>query len=328
MEFTTLGNSGIEISRICLGCMGFGRMPDSPQGWTLDETSSQEIIKRALEQGVNFFDTAMVYGGGASEQFLGRAIKALTARDRVIIATKFHPPTAEESAAGVHGQRHVADCLDKSLSRLDMDYVDLYVLHRWGYHTPVEELLEGLDMAVKSGKVRAIGISNCYAWQLAKANYIAEKNGWSKFVSMQGHYNLLHREEEREMIPFCEEEGISLTPYSPLASGRLVKPRTEKTARLELDGMAKSKYDTTAEQDSVIVDRVAEFAEKKGLSRAQIALGWLLSKVTAPVVGATKISHIEEAVSTVGITLSPEEIAYLEEPYFPHKLVGVMSFPH
>ena len=328
MEFTTLGNSGIEISRICLGCMGFGRMPDSPQGWTLDETSSQEIIKRALEQGVNFFDTAMVYGGGASEQFLGRAIKALTARDRVIIATKFHPPTAEESAAGVHGQRHVADCLDKSLSRLDMDYVDLYVLHRWGYHTPVEELLEGLDMAVKSGKVRAIGISNCYAWQLAKANYIAEKNGWSKFVSMQGHYNLLHCEEEREMIPFCEEEGISLTPYSPLASGRLVKPRTEKTARLELDGMAKSKYDTTAEQDSVIVDRVAEFAEKKGLSRAQIALGWLLSKVTAPVVGATKISHIEEAVSTVGITLSPEEIAYLEEPYFPHKLVGVMSFPH
>lgn len=328
MEFTTLGNSGIEISRICLGCMGFGRMPGSPQGWTLDETSSQEIIKHALELGVNFFDTAMVYGGGTSEQFLGRAIKALTTRDRVIIATKFHPPTAEESAADVRGQQHVADCLDKSLARLGMDYVDLYILHRWGYHTPVEELLEGLDTAVKSGKVRAIGISNCYAWQLAKANYIAEKNGWNKFVSIQGHYNLLHREEELEMIPFCEEEGISLTPYSPLASGRLVKPRTEKTARLELDGMAKSKYDTTAEQDSVIVDRVAELAEKKGLSRTQIALGWLLSKVTSPVVGATKISHMEEAVSAVGITLSSEEIAYLEEPYVPHKLVGVMSFPH
>ena len=328
MEFTTLGNSGIEISRICLGCMGFGRMPDSPQGWTLDETSSQEIIKRALEQGVNFFDTAMVYGGGASEQFLGRAIKALTARDRVIIATKFHPPTAEESAAGVHGQQHVADCLDKSLSRLGMDYVDLYILHRWGYHTPVEELLEGLDMAVKSGKVRAIGISNCYAWQLAKANYIAEKNGWNKFISMQGHYNLLHREEEREMVPYCEEEGIALTPYSPLASGRLAKPESETSARLESDSMAKSKYDATKEQDRIIVDRVAELAEKKGLSRTQIALGWLLSKATSPVVGATKPHHIEEAVSAIGVTLSPEETAYLEEPYVPHKLVGVMSFNH
>lgn len=326
MDYTTLGISGIEVSRICLGCMGFGKTVDSPQGWTLEEAPSQEIIKRALELGINFFDTAMGYGGGASEQFLGRAIKALTTRDKVVIATKFLPRTEEEIAAGISGGRHVADCLDNSLSRLGMDYIDLYICHMWDYHTPIEELLEGLNTAVKSGKVRAIGISNCYAWQLAKANFIAEKNGWSKFVSIQGHYNLLAREEEREMVPFCEEEGISLTPYSPLASGRLVKPHSETTARLELDKMAQSKYDTTMEQDIIIVKRVAELAEKKGLTTTQVALGWLLSKVTAPVVGATKIRHIEEAVSAVGVTLSPEDVAYLEEPYIPHKLVGVMSF--
>lgn len=328
MEYTKLGMSGIDISRICLGRMGFSRLPDSPPGWNLGEAPSREIISRALELGINFFDTAMGYGGGASEQILGRAIRALTTRDKVVIATKFHPPTAEESAAGVHGQQHVADCLDKSLSRLDMDYVDLYICHRWGYHTPIEEVMEGLDKAVKSGKVRAIGISNCYAWQLEKANYIAEKNGWSKFVSVQGHYNLLHREEERDMIPCCEEEGIALTPYSPLAAGRLVKLRTETTPRLELDNMAKSKYDTTIEQDSVIIDRVAELATKHGLTTMQIALGWLLSKVTSPVVGVTKIIHIEEAAAAVGVTLSPEDIAYLEEPYLPHKLVGVMGFNH
>jgi aryl-alcohol dehydrogenase-like predicted oxidoreductase len=308
--------------------MGFGKTQDSPSGWTLEEAPSREIIRRALESGINFFDTAMSYGAGTSEQFLGRAIKALSARDHVIIATKFHPRTTEEISAGISGQQHVTDCLDKSLSRLGMDYVDLYICHMWDYHTPIEELLEGLNTAVKAGKVRAIGISNCYAWQLAKANNLAEQKGWNKFVSVQGHYNLLFREEEREMAPFCEEEGISLTPYSPLAAGRLVKSRTETSARLELDKMAKSKYDATSGQDSIIVDRVAELAEKKGLTRTQIALGWLLSKTASPVVGATKIQHIEEAVSAAGVTLSPEESAYLEEPYIPHKLVGVMSFNH
>lgn len=328
MEYTTLGTSGLEISRICLGCMSFSKTSESPQNWHLEEAASQEIIKRALELGINFFDTAMGYGGGASEQFLGRAIRELTPREQVVIATKFAPRSAEEIESGVSGQQHVADCLDKSLSRLGMDYIDLYICHMWDYHTPIEELMEGLNTAVKSGKVWVIGISNCYAWQLAKANFIAEKNSWSKFVSIQGHYNLLFREEEREMAHYCEEEGISLTPYSPLASGRLVKPRTEISARLELDQMAKSKYDATIEQDSIIIERVAELAAKHGLTTTQVALGWLLSKVAAPVVGATKISHIEEAVSAVGVTLSPEDTAYLEEPYLPHKLVGVMSFNH
>ncbi|MFP3153913.1 aldo/keto reductase [Lachnospiraceae bacterium ZAX-1] len=328
MEYIKLSVSGIEVSRICLGCMGFGKTSDSQQGWQLDEIFSRDIIKHSLELGVNFFDTAMGYSGGASEQFLGRAIKALTPRDKVIIATKFLPRTEEEIASGISGQHHVADCLDKSLSRLGTDYVDLYICHMWDYHTPIEELMEGLNTAVKSGKVRTIGISNCFTWQLAKANYIAEKNGWSKFVSIQGHYNLLAREEEREMIPYCEEEGIALTPYSPLASGRLVKLRTESTARLELDKMAMSKYNATSEHDGIIVDRVAEIADKNGLSRTQVALGWLLSKVTAPVIGATKLQHIEEAATAVGITLSDEDTAYLEEPYIPHKLVGVMSFNH
>lgn len=326
MQYTALGTSGIEVSRICLGCMGFGRIADAPQGWTLEEKPSQEIIRRALDLGVNFFDTAMGYGGGTSEEFLGRAIKALTPRSKVVVATKFLPRTDEEIAAGISGQQHVADCLDHSLSRLGMDYIDLYICHMWDYRTPVEELLEGLHTAVKSGKVRAVGISNCYAWQLAKANDLADKNGWCRFISVQGHYNLLFREEEREMAPYCEEEGIALTPYSPLASGRLVKPRTETSARLELDKMAMSKYDTTAEQDRMIITRVAELAEKRGLTTTQIALGWLLTKATAPVVGATKLRHIEEASAAVGVSLTPEETAYLEEPYVPHKLVGVMAF--
>ncbi|MFP3153921.1 aldo/keto reductase [Lachnospiraceae bacterium ZAX-1] len=290
--------------------------------------SSQDIIKCALEFDINFFDTAMGYSGGASEQFLGRSINALTAREKVVIATKFLPRTEEEITSGISGQRHIADCLDNSLSRLGMDYIDLYICHMWDYHTPIEELMEGLNSAVNSGKTRTIGISNCFAWQLSKANYIAEKNDWNKFVSIQGHYNLLVREEEREMVPYCEEEGIALTPYSPLASGRLVKPQTESTARLELDKIAMSKYNATSEQDSIIVERVAEIAEKRGLSRTQVALGWLLSKTTTPVLGATKLQHIEEAVAAVGITLSPEDMEYLEEPYIPHKLVGVMSFNH
>jgi aryl-alcohol dehydrogenase-like predicted oxidoreductase len=326
MEYTKLGNADIKISRLCLGCMGFGRAEGDSHAWALDEQPSTDIIKRALDLGITFFDTAMGYGRGASEEVLGRAINALTDRNDVVIATKFLPRAAGEIESGVTGQRHVADCLEKSLSRLGMEYIDLYICHMWDYHTPIEELMDGLNTAVKSGKVRAIGISNCYAWQLAKANHIAEKNGWSKFVSLQGHYNLLFREEEREMTPFCHEENIALTPYSPLASGRLVKPAEETSNRLEMDGMAKSKYDATKAQDSVIVGRVDEIAEKRGLTRTQIALGWLLSKTTAPIVGATKLSHIEEAVEAVGIALTDEETAYLEEPYVPHKLVGVMSF--
>lgn len=328
MEYTELGKSGIEVSRICLGCMGFGNVNLGHHSWVLGEEHSKEIIKSALDNGINFFDTAMGYAGGTSEEYLGRVLRQLTARKNAVIATKFLPRTEEEIAIGISGQRHVADCLDNSLKRLGTDYVDLYICHMWDYHTPIEEIMEGLNTAVTQGKVRAIGISNCYAWQLEKANAIAERNGWAKFVSVQGHYNLLFREEEREMFPCCEENNIALTPYSPLASGRLVKPADEITKRLETDSVAKSKYDGTKEQDGIIISRVAELAEKKGLTRTQIALGWLLTKVASPIVGATKVKHIEDAVKAVGVKLTAEEISYLEEPYVPHKLVGVMSFNH
>jgi aryl-alcohol dehydrogenase-like predicted oxidoreductase len=292
----------------------------------LDSAESKAIIGRALDLGVNFFDTAMGYSGGDSERVVGSALKELAKREEVVIATKFTPRTPEEIEKGASGQLHVANCLDASLGRLGLDYVDLYICHMWDYHTPIEEIVEGLNDAVKAGKARAIGFSNCYAWQLSKANYWAEKNGWAKFVSLQGHYNLLFREEEREMAPFCEDQGIALTPYSPLATGRLAKAAGETTPRLENDKVAIGKYDGTKDQDSAIIERVATLAETKGLSRTQVALGWLLSKAASPVVGVTKPSHIEEAASAVGVLLTPEESAFLEEPYVPHKLVGVMSF--
>ena len=328
MEYVKLGKTDIEVSRICLGCMGFGDAASGQHSWTLGEEDSRAIVKRALELGVNFFDTAIAYQGGSSERFLGKAMRDMARRDEVVIATKFLPRTPDEIEKGVSGQEHVANMLDKSLSNLGMDYVDLYIYHMWDYHTPMEEIMEGLHNAVQAGKARAIGISNCYAWQLAKANALAERNGWSRFVSVQGHYNLLFREEEREMAPLCKADGIAMTPYSPLASGRLVKPRNETSKRLEEDSYAKGKYDATAAQDAVIIDRVAELAEKRGLTRTQVALGWLLSKVTSPVVGATKLRHIEEAAGAVGVQLSDAEKAYLEEMYLPHKLVGVMKENH
>lgn len=325
MEYTKLGNSDVQVSRICLGCMSFGEPTDS-HSWALNEEDSRVIIKRALALGVNFFDTAMGYANGTSEEFLGRAIRDFAPREEVVIATKFLPRTSEEIKAGITGQQHVLNCLDASLERLGMEYVDLYIYHMWDYHTPIEEIMDGLNQAVESGKVRAIGMSNCYAWQLAKANEIAKHNGWATFDSMQGHYNLIFREEEREVVPYCEEEGISLTPYSALASGRLVKDPSEVSARLEQDAIAKSKYDATKEQDLVIIQRVAELAEKRKQTKTQVALGWLLTKVTSPVVGATKLRHLEEAVAAVGVDLSEEEKSYLEEPYKPHELVGVMAF--
>lgn len=328
MEYVKLGNSDLSVSRICMGCMGFGNASSGMHSWTLDEEKSRELIKQALELGINFFDTAIGYQGGTSEEYLGRALNDFAKRDEVVVATKFPPRTPQEIEAGVTGRQHVGSMLDLSLAHLGMDYVDLYICHMWDYHTPIEEIMEGLNDAVKAGKARAVGISNCFAWQIAKANFLAEQNGWSKFVSVQGHYNLLFREEEREMIPYCHTENIALTPYSPLASGRLVKARGETSKRLEEDSFAKGKYDATAEQDAVIIDRAAELAERKGLTRTQIALGWLLHKVTAPVVGVTKSYHLEEGVKAVGVTLTEEEIAYLEEPYLPHKLVGVMGQNH
>lgn len=327
MEYTELGKSGLKVSRVCLGCLGFGK-PTARHPWALGEEESERILSRAAELGVNFFDTAMSYAEGASESFLGKALKKLTRREETVIATKFLPRSEQEIAEGIGGRAHVLNCLEGSLKRLDTEYVDLFILHMWDYRTPVEELMEGLAEAVRQGKARAIGVSNCYAWQLMKANAVAERNGWAKFVAVQGHYNLIFREEEREMNPCCAEEGIALTPYSPLASGRLVKPKTETSKRLQSDTFAQRKYGASAAQDDVIIDRVAEVAQRRGLTRTQVALGWLLSKTAAPVVGATKLRHIEEAVSAVGVSLSPEETAYLEEPYVPHKLVGVMEFNH
>ncbi len=325
MKYAKLGNSDLMISRICMGCMGFGDPNNGQHSWTLEEEHSREIIKRGLELGVNFFDTAVAYQSGTSEQYLGRAIRDYAKRDEVVIATKFLPRTQEEIVAGISGQQHIQNMIDTSLRNLGMDYVDLYIYHMWDYETPLYDIMEGLDGIVKAGKARYIGISNCFAYQLAKANALAEKEGFAKFISIQGHYNLIFREEEREMAKLCAEDNIAMTPYSSLAGGRLSKHPGETSKRLKEDSYARFKYDATAKQDQLIIDRIAELAEKRDVSMTEIALAWLLTKVTAPVVGATRLHHIEGAAKAVELKLVPEEIAYLEEPYVPHNLVGVMA---
>lgn len=325
MKYTQLGNSDVRVSRICMGCMGFGDASNGQHSWTLDEAHSREIIQRGLELGVNFFDTAIGYQSGTSEQYLGRALRDFAKRDEVVVATKFLPRTNEEIAAGVSGQEHVRRMLEKSLQNLGMDYVDLYIYHMWDYQTPLYDILDGLHRMVKEGKTRQIGISNCFAWQLCKANALAEREGFSKFVSVQGHYNLIFREEEREMAPFCREENIAMTPYSALAGGRLSKRPGETSKRLQEDSYARLKYGGTADQDAPILQRVAELADRHGVSMTEISLAWLLTKVTAPVVGTTKLHHIEGAAKAVDLQLTAEECAYLEEPYIPHPLVGVMA---
>lgn len=325
MKYIKLGNSDLNVSRICLGCMGFGDAEKGMHKWTLDEKKSVEIIKVALDYGINFFDTAVAYQNGTSEKYLGSAIRKFAKREDVVIATKFLPRTQDEINKGVSGREHIIQSLDTSLSNLGMDFIDLYIYHMWDYNTPIEEVMETLNDVITEGKVRYIGISNCYAWQLQKANMIAQMNGWNKFVSVQSHYNLIFRETEREMTGCCIDGNIAMTPYSALASGRLVKDSSETSERLEKDSFAKGKYDKTADVDRIIIERVAEIANKRKMTRIQIALGWLLTKVTSPIIGATKISHVEEAVKAISVQLSDEEIAYLEEPYVPHKLVGVMA---
>ena len=325
MKTIKLGKSDLNVSRICMGCMGFGDAGQGQHGWTLDEEHSREIIKHGLDLGVNFYDTAIAYQSGTSEQYVGRALRDFAKRDKVVVATKFLPRTPQEIENGVTGQQHIERMINKSLENLGMDYVDLYIYHMWDWHTPIEDILDGLNRVVNAGKARYIGISNCYAWQLAKANALAEKEGWAKFISVQGHYNLIFREEEREMVPYCQEEGIALTPYSALASGRLARKPGETSARLEKDSYAKFKYDATAQQDGVIISRVAELADKRGVSMTEISLAWLLTKVTSPVVGATKFHHIDGAVKATELQLTDDEIAWLEEPYVPHSLVGVMA---
>lgn len=325
MKYTTLGNSDLKVSKVCLGCMGFGDAQKGMHSWTLPEDKSREIIKYALDNGINFFDTAMAYQGGTSEEFLGRAIKDFAKREDVVIATKFSPRTQKEIDDGITGQQHVRNCLEASLKRLGMDYVDLYILHSWDYNTPIEDYLEGFHEVIQEGKVRYIGISNCFAYQLAKANALARAKGYEEFISIQGHYNLIFREEEREMAKLCNEDNIAMTPYSALASGRLAKHPGEQSKRMQEDSYAKGKYDATEKQDRIIIDRVDELAKKRGVTMTEISLAWLMSKVAAPVVGATKVHHIDGAVKATELELTDEEKAYLEEPYQPHALVGMMA---
>lgn len=325
MEYVTLGSSSLRVSRICLGCMGFGDSSIGQHSWTAGEDASREIIRRSLELGVNFFDTAIAYQLGTSEQYLGRALRDMARREDVVVATKFLPRTEEEASAGVSGRQHVIDSLDASLRNLGTNYADLFIYHIWDYRTPAEEILSGMNEAVRSGRARHIGIANAYAYQVAKMNALAEKNGWAKLVSVQNHYNLIMREEEREMLPLCREDNIAVTPYSALASGRLAKRPGETSRRQREDTFMHFKYDSTAAQDGRIISRVAELADRRGTGMAQISLAWLLQKAESPIVGATKTRHIEEAVRSLDVRLTEEETRYLEEPYVPHNLSGVMA---
>ncbi|GGF90789.1 aldo/keto reductase [Paenibacillus abyssi] len=326
MEYVKLGNTGLDVSRICLGCMGFGDASRWTHPWVQNEEQSREVIKKALELGINFFDTANVYSAGTSEEYVGRALRDFANRDEVVIATKVHFRMHEGPNGAGLSRKAILSEIDKSLKRLETDYVDVYQIHRWDYNTPIEETMEALHDVVKAGKVRYIGASAMFAWQFLKALHVAENNGWTRFVSMQNHYNLIYREEEREMIPLCKAEGIGVIPYSPLASGRLTRGGTEASHRSETDKVQKSKYDAFAEADRLIVEKVAAIAEQRGVSRVQVALSWLLQKepVTAPIIGATKESHLESAVSALEVKLTPEEIASLEEPYVPHRVVGAL----
>ncbi len=324
MEYTKLGRSGLEVSRICLGCMGFGVAARWTHPWVVDEDHSRSVIKEALELGINFFDTANVYSDGTSEEFLGRALKDYAHRDEVVVATKvFFPMHDGPNAMGL-SRKVILKEIDQSLKRLGTDYVDLYQIHRWDYKTPIEETMEALHDVVKAGKVRYVGASAMYAWQFLKALQVAETHGWTKPVSMQNHWNLIYREEEREMVPLCQEEGIGLIPYSPLAGGRLTRDRSETTHRAETDQVQKRKYDSMAEADQSIVDRAAQLAAQHGVPRARIALAWLLQKpaVAAPIVGATRSSHLKDAVGALSVQLTETDMAYLEEQYMPHAIVG------
>ena len=329
MEYVKLGNTGLDVSPICLGCMSFG----SAEGWvhntwSLDEQGSRSIIKRGLDLGINFFDTANVYAYGKSEEILGRALKEYANRDEVVIATKVFSKMRESPNGSGLSRKAILSEIDHSLMRLNTDYVDLYIIHRWDYNTPIEETMAALHDVVKAGKARYIGASAMYAWQFQRALHVAEKYGWTRFVSMQNHLNLIYREEEIEMMPLCKEEKIAVTPYSPLASGRLARDWAKSTERYETDPIAKMKYDATAEADKLVVGRLAEVAEKHGVPRAHIALAWLLHKdpVVAPVIGATKISHLECAVESLSAQLTPEEVVYMEEPYVPHPIVGLIPY--
>jgi aryl-alcohol dehydrogenase-like predicted oxidoreductase len=324
MEYVKLGSTGLDVSRICLGCMTYGIPDRGAHAWTLDEEKSRPLIRRALELGITFLDTANIYSDGTSEEIVGRALKEYTTRDEVVIATKVWA----RMRPGPNGQglsrRAIMSEIDNSLRRLDTDYVDLYQIHRTDPNTPIEETMEALHDVVKAGKARYIGASNMAAWEFTKALYVADLHGWTRFVTMQNHLNLLYREEEREMLPLCRAEGIGVIPWSPLARGRLTRDWNETSERQETDLFGKTLYTATLEADRQVIERVARIASARGVPRARVALAWVAQKqpVTAPIVGASKLQHLDDAVAALSLKLTAEEITALEEPYVPHRLAG------
>src|SRR5215212_6039235 len=324
MEYVRFGSTGMKVSKICLGCMTYGVPERGTHPWTLDEEQSRPFIRKALELGINFFDTANSYSDGTSEEIVGRALRDFAQRDEVVIATKGFFPWGERPNQGGLSRKAIMAEVDASLRRLGTDYVDLYQIHRWDYDTPIEETLEALHDIVKTGKARYIGASSMHAWQFARALGIAERHGWSRFVSMQNLVNLLYREEEREMLPLCAAEGIGVIPSSPQARGKLTRDWDYTSIRTETDEAFGRLFANTQEADRKVVDRVAEVATARGVPRAQVALAWLLAKpiITAPIVGATKLQHLEDALASIDVKLSEDEIASLEEPYIPHAVVG------
>jgi aryl-alcohol dehydrogenase-like predicted oxidoreductase len=324
MKYVKLGRTGLDVSRLCLGCMTFGAPDRGLHPWTLDEEQSRPLIRQAIELGINFFDTANGYSDGSSEEIVGRALRDFARRDEIVLATKvFMPMRPGPNGRGLSRKAIFAE-IDASLRRLGMDYVDLYQIHRWDYETPIEETLEALHDVVKAGKARYIGASSMFAWQFSRALHLSALNRWTRFVSMQNHYNLLHREEEREMLPLCAAEGIGVIPWSPLARGRLTRDWNESTERIGTDEYGKTLYTSSVDSDRRIIERVAQVASSRGLSRAQVALAWILHTpvVTAPIVGASKPHHLDEAAAALDVSLSAGEIASLEEPYVPHAISG------
>jgi 1-deoxyxylulose-5-phosphate synthase len=326
MLYARLGNSGLKVSRICLGCMSYGVPDRGAHPWSLPEKETRPFIKQALDAGINFFDTANVYSDGTSEEIVGKLLNEMVPRDTIVLATKVHGRMRPDANGAGLSRKAILTEIDNSLRRLGTDYVDLYQIHRWDYETPIEETLAALNDVVKAGKARYIGASSMYAWQFAKALYLSDLNGWSRFISMQNHFNLMYREEEREMMPLCQSEGIGVIPWSPLARGRLARPWKieDNTPRSKGDAFGLTLYVSTEEADHKVIDTLQALASQRGIPAAQLALAWHLSKpyVTAPIIGATKPNHLADAVAATEIKLSPDEIARLEAPYVPHPVLG------
>lgn len=325
MEYVPLGRTGLKVSRLCLGCMTYGVPERGTHPWTLDEVQSRPLIRRALDLGINFFDTANSYSDGTSEEIVGRALRELARRDEIVLATKVYFPSRQAPNIGGLSRKAILAEIDNSLRRLGTDYVDLYQIHRWDYGTPIEETLEALHDVVKAGKARYIGASSMYAWQFAKALHTAERHGWTRFVTMQNHLNLIHREEEREMLPLCRDAGIGVLPWSPLARGRLTRDWTEGSGRMSTDEVGKRLYlERTADADRQVVEAVARVASARGVPRAQVALAWVAQQagVTAPIIGASKLQHLDDAVAALSLRLAPDELHALQAPYIPHAIAG------